>query len=130
VVDRTLQTTFKNEQKYLANLVKKAKQKGVIVTGLSKTSALFTDTGISLMGALSKLAEDCGIEDEWFFPIAEIDTLDHNAMVLVVKLHRDTKRIFRYEIQGEQFKELSEEQINACMRLIHPVPLRSYTEDE
>jgi hypothetical protein len=115
VVDRTLQTTFKNEQKYLAGLVKKAKEKGVIVTGLSKTSALFTDTGLSLMGALSKLTEDCGIEGEWYFPIAEIDTLDHSAMVLVVKLHRNSKRIFRYEIQREQFNDLSEEQINGIL---------------
>jgi len=112
VVDRTLQTTFKNEHNYLTNLVNSAKKKGVIVTGLSKTSALFTDTGLSLMGALSKLAEDDGMDEEWYFPIAEIYRLDHNAMVLAVKLNRDAKRIFRYEIQREQFGELSEEQIN------------------
>jgi len=112
VVDRTLQTAFKNESKYLTTLVREAKHKGVIVTGLSKTSALFTDTGSSLMSALGKLAEDCGIGEEWYFPIAEINRLDHNAMVMGVKLHRDTKRIFRYEIQLEQFKELTEEKVN------------------
>lgn len=115
VVDRTLQTTFKNEHKYWANLIKQAKQKGVIVTGLSKTSALFTDTGLSLLGALSKLAEDSGIENEWYFPIAEINRSDHDAMVLTVKLHRDSKRMFRYEIQREQFAELNEEQINSIL---------------
>jgi hypothetical protein len=115
VMDRTLQTAFKNEHKYLADLVKKANQKGVIVTGLSKTCALFTDTGLSLIGALSKLAEDSGIEQEWYFPIAEIDASDHNAMVLAVRLHRDAKRIFRYEIQRGQFNGLAEEQINGVL---------------
>lgn len=115
VVDRTLQTTFKNEHKYWTNLIKQATQKGTIVTGLSKTSALFTDTGLSLLGALSKLAEDCGIENEWYFPIAEINRSDHDAMVLAVRLHRDSKRIFRYEIQREQFAQLNEEQINAIL---------------
>jgi hypothetical protein len=115
VVDKTLQTTFKNEHKYWTNLIKQAKQKGVIVTGLSKTSALFTDTGLSLLGALSKLAEDCRIENEWYFPIAEINRSDHDAMVLAVKLHGSSKRIFRYEVHREQFIKLNENQINAIL---------------
>jgi len=115
VLDQTLQTTFKNEHKYLIKLVEAAKQKDVIVTGLSKTSALFTDTGLSLIGALGKLAEDCGIEHEWYFPVAEIETTDHNAMILGVRLCSDSERIFRYEIQREQFKKLSEEELNGIL---------------
>jgi len=115
VVDRTLQTAFKNEHKYLAELVKIAKRKGVIVTGLSKTSALFTDTGLSLIGAVSKLADDCGIGQEWYFPVAEIGTEDHDAMILAVKLCGVSNRVFRYEIQREQFKKLSDEEINGVL---------------
>jgi hypothetical protein len=115
IVDRTLQTTFKNEHKYLAKLVEIAKEKGVIITGLSKTSALFTDTGLSLIGALGKLAYDCEIEGEWYFPIAEIDTEDHNVMILAIELCNDSDRIFRYEIQREQFKELSDEELHGIL---------------
>jgi len=115
VVDRTLQTSFKHEHKYLAQLVDVAKQKGVIVTGLSKTSALFTDTGLSLIGAVNKLADDYKIEQEWCFPVAEIERADHDAMILAVKLCGISNRIFRYEVQREQFKKLSEEELNGIL---------------
>jgi hypothetical protein len=115
VVDRTLQTTFKKESKYLSLLVKEAKQKGVIVSGLSKTCALFTDKGLSLIGAISKLTNDSGITGKWYLPIAEINTLDHNAVFMIVKLVPEASRIFRYEIQREQFNFLSLSEIQGIM---------------
>jgi hypothetical protein len=44
-LDGTLQTAFPNEYAYLDELSQAAQKKGVILGGLSKTSALFTDTG-------------------------------------------------------------------------------------
>jgi hypothetical protein len=115
VVDRTLQTAFKDERKYPTKLVEQGKARGVTITGLSKTSTLFTDTGLSLIGALSKLAKDTGADGVWYFPVAEVEMNDHNAMILVVRLCDCSDRIFRYEIELEQFKALTDEQLNRVL---------------
>ncbi|NWG08816.1 MAG: DNA double-strand break repair nuclease NurA [Nitrososphaerales archaeon] len=115
IMDGTLQTTFANEYKYLTKLYKIAQKKEIIVTGLSKTSTLFTDTGLSLLGAVNKLADECKIEGEWYYPVAEATSKDHNVMILVVKLNKISDRVFRYEIQRDQFKQLSEPQLNEIL---------------
>ena len=58
ILDGTLQTAFPNEFAYLEELSQAAQKNGVILAGLSKTSALFTDTGYSLLGALDKLSAE------------------------------------------------------------------------
>lgn len=115
VMDGTLQTSFKNESVYLQGLERVTKKHGVILSGLSKTSALFTTTGQSLLGAVNKLAEDYGIEREWYYRIAESTNKDHNVVILAVKLHPRSDRIFRYEINRDQFKSLSELQLNETL---------------
>lgn len=115
VMDRTLQTNFKHESKYLAKLYATAKEKGVVISGLSKTSALFTDTGLSLIGAVDKLAHDSGIKQEWYYPIAEARSKDHNAVILAVKLCAPFDRVFRFEIQREQFNKMSELELNEIL---------------
>jgi hypothetical protein len=115
VLDKTLQTSFTNESKYLVKLYATAKEKGVIVSGLPKTSTLFTDTGLSLIGAVDKLAHDSDIKYEWYYPIAESTSTDHNATIFAIKLCAAYDRIFRYEIQRGQFNNLSELQINQIM---------------
>ncbi len=114
-MDGTLQTTFTNEGKYLRELSGAARERGVTLTGLSKTSALFTTTGLSLLSAVNKLAEDSKIELEWYYPIAESTNKDHDVMILAVKLKLISERIFRYEIQRDQFKTLSELQLNEIL---------------
>lgn len=70
IIDGTLQTSFKNESKYLGTLVKATRERHVLLTGLSKTSALFTDTGLSLLGAVIKIAEESNVQGPWYLPIA------------------------------------------------------------
>jgi len=111
VMDGTLQTNFTNESKYLRKLAKTAYDRGVILTGLSKTSALFTDTGLSLIGAVRKIAEDNNLSGRWFIPVAIAATNDHNAMIMIAKLHPMAERIFRYEISGDQYNNLGEEEV-------------------
>ena len=109
-VDGTLQTGFTNEFKYAQKVHRAAKSKGVIMTGLSKTSHLFTTTGLSLLGAVNKLADDCGIPfDSWYIPVAEVATADHNAVIYVVKLHLISNHVFRFEVSRDQFERLGEE---------------------
>ena len=115
VMDGTLQTAYTNETKYLTNLYAAAEKKGVIVAGISKTSTLFTDTGLSLLGAVNQLADECNISREWHYPIAEARSKDHNVMILVIKLNVMADRVFRCEVQRDQFKRLSELHLNEIL---------------
>ena len=111
VHDGSLQTSLTNEQTYMARTLKAAMEKGVIFAGISKTSTLFTTTGLSLLGAVQKLAEDYGVKGPWFLPIAKVANLQHSAFIYVVKLHENANYVFRYEIYGEQAKGMSNEDI-------------------
>ncbi len=116
VLDGTLQTAFTNEAIYSNKLYETSKSKNVIVTGLSKTSGLFTNTGMSLLGAVSKLAEDSKVPHPlWYLPIAEVTSTDHNAVILVIKLNSKSEHIFRYEIYREQFVKLNDNELNEIL---------------
>jgi hypothetical protein len=108
VHDGTLQTSHTNEQVYTAGAFGVAVGKGVIFAGLSKTSRLFTTTGLSLLGAVQKLAEDYRVKGPWCLPIAKVVNVKHNAFLYVIKLHESAKYVFRYEICGEQARGMSE----------------------
>ena len=109
VHDGSLQTSLTNEYKYLARAVEAAMDKGVVFAGISKTSTLFTTTGLSLLGAVQKLAEDYAVKGPWCLPIAKVANVLHNAFIYVVKLHESAQYVFRYEIYGEQAKRMNEE---------------------
>jgi len=116
VMDGTLKTAFKNESKYAKEAYKVAIDKGVTYSGLSKTSRLYTTTGLSLLGALRKLASDCRTVSTWYYyPIAESLSPDHEAAIFIVKLNYQSPRIFRYEINATQVKSLSASDINEIM---------------
>ena len=102
VVDGTLQAPHTNEGKYVEKIQKHALKKGVYFTGLSKACELHTTTGLSLIGAIRKLAMDNGISGMWYFPIASISSPDHKAIMLAVKLHPKADRVFRFEVFAEE----------------------------
>ena len=111
VHDGSLQTSLTNEQTYMARALQAAMGKGVVFAGISKTSTLFTTTGLSLLGAVQKLAEDYGVKGPWCLPIAKVANLQHNAFIYVVKLHENANYVFRYEIYGEQARRMSDEDL-------------------
>lgn len=116
VIDGTLQTGFTNELKYASKVHRAANSSGVILTGLSKTSHLFTTTGLSLLGAVNKFAYDCSIPfDSWYIPIAEVATTDHNAVICIVKLHSMGNHVFRFEISRDQFKQLGKDGVDEIL---------------
>lgn len=115
VIDGTLQTGFTNESKYAKKVYDVARSKGVIITGLSKTSHLFTTTGLSLLGAVKKLADDVNISGAWYIPIAEVKTTDHSAFIFVVKLNPLADHVFRFEIYHEQFEQLGFKGVNEIL---------------
>lgn len=113
VHDGSLQTSLTNEYKYLDRAVEAALTKDVVFAGISKTSTLFTTTGLSLLGAVQQLAEDYGVRGPWCLPIAKVANILHNAFIYVVKLHENAKYVFRYEIYGEQAKKMSDDELCA-----------------
>jgi len=107
VMDGTLRTAFTNESKYARMAYAAARERGVIYTGLSKSSRLFTTTGLSLAGALRKLAEDNKVTPPWiYFPIAESLSPEHEAAIFMVRLNDQSQRVFRYDVHAEQAKHL------------------------
>jgi hypothetical protein len=114
VLDGSLQV-FQRGWKYFLNLEKTTKERGILLTSLSKTSALFTDTGSSVLGALSQFAELNGIEGEWWHPIFE--SHKHHVFCVAVKLKSFSDWIFRLDFQLDQFKQLDEEKLSSILNL-------------
>ena len=113
VMDGTLWTGFPNESKYARAVYTTANEKGVLCTGLSKTSRLLTTTGLSLSGAVRRLAMDNEVGPTWYYyPIADSLSTDHQAAIFLLKLSDQSQRIFRYEIHSGQFRSLSPEDLN------------------
>ena len=109
VHDGSLQTSLTNEHVYLARALEATMAKGVIFAGISKTSTLFTTTGLSLLGTVQKLAEDYKVKGPWCLQIAKVANVLHNAFIFVVKLHESANHVFRFEIYGEQARGMGEE---------------------
>jgi len=101
VVDGTLQAPYTNEPKYVEKIQRLALHKNVHFAGLSKTCELHTTTGLSLAGAVRKLASENSVSGIWYYLVASISSPDHKAILLMVKLHPNAERIFRFEIFSE-----------------------------
>ncbi len=114
VADGTLQAAFPNESEYVNRVFESAKKSGAIVTGLSKSCALFTDTGLSLIGAIRLLAEKEELSyPTWFYhPVVDIFEPTHRASLYIAKLNTAADRIYRYEIYQDQARTLSDEDLN------------------
>ena len=116
VMDGSLQTQFTNEWKYFTKLEDTAKQKGVLLTSLAKTSRLFTTTGLSLLGAVNQFAEKEKIGGEWYIPIFE--SPKHHIYGMVVKLKDFSDWVFRLDFQRDQYKKLSVEDVNEILSVL------------
>lgn len=116
VMDGTLRTVFKSESKYARAAYLLAKRKGVVYSGLSKTSRLFTSTGLSLLGAVRKMALDTEIDSTWYYyPIADSLSPEYQGAIIIVKLNKQSDRVFNYEIYTEQLEEMSRGEINEVL---------------
>ena len=108
IMDGTLQSNFKNEVKYVKAITEKAKERGVLLVGLSKTSSIFTTKGLSLLGAINTLAEKEGIKGNWYFPVAESTAVDHQVIITIAKLNPASDWVFRVEVQRDQYNKLDD----------------------
>lgn len=99
VLDGSLQSSVTNENKYLELLYKKGLERNVLITALSKSCTLMTEKGNSLIVILSIICP----EGRWYYyPVVEIDSLEHQAEMFFVKFHEKSKHIFRFEIYKKQ----------------------------
>jgi hypothetical protein len=115
VMDGSLQTNFKNEQEYFRHLEETTQKKGVILSSISKTSSLFTDSGLSLLGAISQFASNIKIDGEWCHPI--FDSNKHHLFCLIVKLQAISEWVFRMDFQRDQFLQLNDQDLNEILNL-------------
>ena len=115
VRDGSLQTGHQREYKYEEDVFRKAMDHDVIITGLSKTCRLATDTRVSLIDSIQRLADDSEIKyDKWcYYPVAwSKDTnREHKAVIMVVKLNKHAHTAFRFEIFKEQAETMSDKEI-------------------
>lgn len=114
IKDGSLQFSHAHEIKYAERVFDKAKKKGVIFTGLSKSCRLTTNTGYSLIASVEKFAKENKVEfAEWcYFPIARSKPgRDHRAVIMVVKLNRSASTSFRFEILKDQADNMSKQEI-------------------
>ncbi|MBN1644864.1 hypothetical protein JW851_02385 [Candidatus Woesearchaeota archaeon] len=89
VRDGDLEPSITNEEKYYEQLFEKAKQKEIIITGLSKTSAVLTNTGNSAASALSVISPDC----EWYYLAT--------PFIGFAKLNKNSKHVFRLDTSNK-----------------------------
>jgi NurA domain len=115
VKDGSLQTSHINENKYVERVFQKAKDKGVIFTGLSKTCRLTTINQISLIASIQKLAIETNIQyDKWcYYPVARVRERrsEQKSVIMVVKLNRNAVTPYRFEIFKEQADQMNNEEI-------------------
>ena len=108
VLDGNLQSTLTDENKYLDELYESCAKNNIVLGALSKTASLFADNGSLLSVVLSNISH---IPAWFYYPIAEIDNHRHKAEMFFVKMNKNSKHIFRFEIFNVQ-KMKAEETIN------------------
>ncbi len=99
VLDGNLQGYITNESEYLKNLYNNGIEKNILITALSKTMRLFTNTGNSINAVL----EEASPNHEWYYhPIIRLSDENYQADISFVKLNINSKYIFKLEIYNKQ----------------------------
>lgn len=99
VKDGTLHAPYTNLSAYAEGAYTVARKKGVLLCGVSKTSHLYTTTGLPLVAAISRLARENKVESPWYYEkLVEITDPAHKADLNFVRLNKQSDYIFRVEI--------------------------------
>ena len=105
LLDGDLKASITNEISYLNKLYEKAKEKQITITAISKTSELFTEKGNALIPVLNELAPN----SEWYYhPLVEINNPNHKVYLYIIKLNKNSKYTFKFEIFKETNNNISE----------------------
>lgn len=99
VRDGTLHAPYTNESKYAEEAYAAAKKNGVLFSGVSKTSHLYTTSGFPLVAAISRLARDAKVTPPWYYEnIVSITDPAHKADLNFAKLNASSGYVFRVEV--------------------------------
>ena len=99
VRDGTLHAPYTNESKYADEAYKEAEKNGVLFCGVSKTSQLYTTTGLPLVVAIGRLARQNHIKAPGYYTnIVEITDPAHRADLSFARFHARAENTFRVEI--------------------------------
>lgn len=104
IMDGLLECDLNEEAGCMEELYKEGLNKKIIICAFSKENSIFSDTGESFASFLGRVS-DFGA---WYYhPVAEIKSRNHQAELFFAKLHKNSSRIFRFEIFKEQKPELN-----------------------
>lgn len=120
--DGTLESSVTGEDVYSKKAFDAAHAKGAALCALAKTSSLLTTTGFPLAYAVDSIAETEKVPAPWlYYPLCENKNPGHPAEIFVVKLHKNSARAFRFEmdkhsaqIEGNVISAISEISANSC----------------
>jgi hypothetical protein len=99
VRDGTLHAPYTNQSAYADKAYEAARKNEVLFAGVSKTSHLYTTSGLPLAAAISRLARENNIEVPWYYKnIVDITDPAHKADISFAKLNKHSDYVFRIEL--------------------------------
>ena len=105
VLDGSLKASITGEKQYFDALYGKCLDKGVIVSGLPKSCSLLTNKGNSVLTVLRRISP----KGAWYYHNAvSIENPEHKADMFFVKLQKNSKFVFRYELFNESKYDIDE----------------------
>jgi len=115
--DGALQTFVTDESNYANMAYQSAMNKGVIFTGLAKTTTIFTTTGYPLLAAIKELAETSPFSNtSWYYhPIAKVNHPEHRAEMFAVRFDPRSDYVFRFEILRDQAEKMTQTEMEAVI---------------
>lgn len=106
IKDGSLQTEFRRESSYASGLYESATKAGVVVCGLSKTSAMLTKSGAPLLAEVEELSKEFR-HDSWYAVVpSQAASPLARIMALVVKFHPRSEFVFKLEMLRDQFRRM------------------------
>lgn len=111
LMDGTLQTAFPGESELANGVHKSALEQGSLISGLSKTTTIFTLEGHPISGFLENLAMKKRFP-RWAARIGRSEEWTNRAVVYFVKLNEGADRCFRLDI----FEEVDADRIKRLLR--------------
>ncbi len=107
VMDGSLTTLDRIESQYAQDLYRAARERGVAVCALAKTSRLLTRGGEPLLDRVHEISSEAG-HAAWSIDVAEQVSSHDQGFVMAVKLHPNAVFPFRFEILREQYAEMDD----------------------
>lgn len=97
--DGTLESSVCGEEAYSKKAFDAAKSKNVALSALAKTSTLLTTSGLPLVYAVDSIADSLNLKAPWiYYLLCENTNPFHTAEIFVAKLHKNSPRAFRFEM--------------------------------